>query len=83
MVNILTSEFSGYFVHILNVTYFIAITILDIIHRSVFYLKHNVSETGFCLRLQAPYSDGHYLRKRKLSLSMGPICVGSTPPHMS
>jgi hypothetical protein len=30
----------------------ITITILDIIHRSIFYLKQNVSETGFCLRLQ-------------------------------
>jgi hypothetical protein len=29
----------------------ITITILDIIHRPVFYLKH-VSETGFCLCLQ-------------------------------
>jgi hypothetical protein len=25
---------------------------LDIIHRPFFYLKHSVSETGFCLRLQ-------------------------------
>jgi hypothetical protein len=25
----------------------------DIIHRHVFYLKHDVSETGFCLRLRA------------------------------
>jgi hypothetical protein len=25
---------------------------LDINSRPVFYLKHNVSETGFCLRLQ-------------------------------
>jgi hypothetical protein len=25
---------------------------LDIIHRPVFILKHNVSEIGFCLRLQ-------------------------------
>jgi hypothetical protein len=30
----------------------ITITILGIIHRPVFYLKHDVSETGFCLRLQ-------------------------------
>jgi hypothetical protein len=30
----------------------IAITILDIIHRRFFYLKQDVSETGFCLRLQ-------------------------------
>jgi hypothetical protein len=27
-------------------------TFLDIIHRPVFYLKHNSSETGFCLRPQ-------------------------------
>jgi hypothetical protein len=30
----------------------ITITILDIIHRTVFYLKHGVSETGLCLFLQ-------------------------------
>jgi hypothetical protein len=30
----------------------IATTIRDIIHRPAFYLKHNVWETGFCLRLQ-------------------------------
>jgi hypothetical protein len=30
----------------------ISITILDIILRPVFYLKHDVLETGFCLRLQ-------------------------------
>jgi hypothetical protein len=30
----------------------ITITIVDIIHRLVFYLKHVASETGFCLRLQ-------------------------------
>jgi hypothetical protein len=30
----------------------ITITILDIIHRPVFYLRHDVSETGFYLRLQ-------------------------------
>jgi hypothetical protein len=29
----------------------ITIKILDIIRRSDFYLKHNGSETGFCLRL--------------------------------
>jgi hypothetical protein len=25
---------------------------MDIIHRFVFYLKHNISEAGFCPRLQ-------------------------------
>jgi hypothetical protein len=30
----------------------ITITILDIIHRPVFYLKYDVPENGFCLRLQ-------------------------------
>jgi hypothetical protein len=28
------------------------IVFLDIIHRPVFITKHNVSETGLCLRLQ-------------------------------
>jgi hypothetical protein len=30
----------------------IFITALDVIYHRVFYLKHNVSETGFCLRLE-------------------------------
>jgi hypothetical protein len=30
----------------------ITIAVLDIIYRPVFYLKHGVSETVFCLRLQ-------------------------------
>jgi hypothetical protein len=30
----------------------ITIKILDIIHCPIFYLEHNVSEIGFCLRLQ-------------------------------
>jgi hypothetical protein len=29
----------------------ITINILDIIHSPVFYLKHNISKTGFCSRL--------------------------------
>jgi hypothetical protein len=33
--------------------WYISITILDIIHLPVFYLKHDFSETGFCLCLQA------------------------------
>jgi hypothetical protein len=32
-------------------SYFITITILDIIHRPVIYLEYSVSETGFSLRL--------------------------------
>jgi hypothetical protein len=30
----------------------VSITILDIIHRPVFYLRHDVSETGLYLHLQ-------------------------------
>jgi hypothetical protein len=30
----------------------VTITILDIIHRPNFYLKHDYLEAGFCLRLQ-------------------------------
>jgi hypothetical protein len=37
---------------------YVTITILHIIHRPVFYLKLNVSETGFCLRLQVEPSLG-------------------------
>jgi hypothetical protein len=33
----------------------IRITILDIIHSLVFYLKCNVSETGLCLHLQVEH----------------------------
>jgi hypothetical protein len=36
---------------------YITITILDIIHRSVFYLKHYVSETGFCLCFQVEITE--------------------------
>jgi hypothetical protein len=36
-----------------------SIEFLDIIHPPVFYLKHTVSETGFCLHLQVKaYSVG-------------------------
>jgi hypothetical protein len=31
---------------------FINITFLDIIHRPIYISKHNVSGTGFCLRLK-------------------------------
>jgi hypothetical protein len=30
--------------------------LLDIIHRPVFYLERDVSETGFCLRLQVIFT---------------------------
>jgi hypothetical protein len=43
----LSSKFREIF--LLNITN----TILDIIHRPVSHLKHNVSKNGFCLRLQA------------------------------
>jgi hypothetical protein len=35
---------------------------MDIIHRPVFYLKHNVSETGFCLRLQVEFIQLGFLK---------------------
>jgi hypothetical protein len=50
------------------------ISILDIIHRTVFYLKHDVSETAFCLRIQveptqlgqaSPPEDGNILQYPK------------------
>jgi hypothetical protein len=35
---------------------FMTIAILDIVHRPVTYLKHDISETGFCVRLQVEAS---------------------------
>jgi hypothetical protein len=43
----------------------ITITILDIIHRPAFYLKHDVLQTGFCLRSQVE------------STQLGPVDIGS------
>jgi hypothetical protein len=34
----------------------ITTTILDITHRPVFYLKRNVSDTGFCFRLRLEFT---------------------------
>jgi hypothetical protein len=45
----------------------IIITILGTIHRAVLYLKHNISETGFYLRLQEVPT----LRRQGLALSVG------------
>jgi hypothetical protein len=55
-----------------------SITILDIIHRPVFRIKHSSLETGFCLRLPVepnrlfriePVS---VVRRQRLALSVGP-----------
>jgi hypothetical protein len=43
--------------------------ILDIIHRTALHLKHNVSETEFCLRLW----EGPDERRQRLALSVVPI----------
>jgi hypothetical protein len=58
-------------------------TILDIIHRSIIY--NNLSETGFCLRLQVEptqlgpiYETSLWVRKEGLAPSIGPIWEGST-----
>jgi hypothetical protein len=55
----------------------ITITILDIIHRPVFYLKHDVSETGLCLRIQVEPTQLDSVRRQRLVLSVGPNGVGS------
>jgi hypothetical protein len=48
---------------------------MDIIHRPVFYLKHNVLETGFCLRLKVEPTElsqidraSLYLRRQRPAL---------------
>jgi hypothetical protein len=44
---------------LLNTVMYIAMAILDIIHPPAFYLRHDVSETGFYLRLQVePTKEG-------------------------
>jgi hypothetical protein len=48
--------YNGLIITHMFVTMYITITILDIFHRPVLYLKSNVPETGFCLRLQDPMS---------------------------
>jgi hypothetical protein len=56
----------------------INITILDIIHRPAVYLKHNVSETRLCLRLQVepsqlfPFDGGSLMvRNEKVQPEVG------------
>jgi hypothetical protein len=44
------------------------ITILDVIHRPVFYLKHDVSETEFCLCLQVRTTEIGRIEKAELCL---------------
>jgi hypothetical protein len=48
----------------------LTINILDIIHGSVLYLKHNVSETGFCLLLQVEPSQLSPIDRASLSLDL-------------
>jgi hypothetical protein len=38
----------------------LTITILDIIHRPIFYLKYDISKTGFYLRLQETETSSIY-----------------------
>jgi hypothetical protein len=49
----------------------ITITIMDIIHRPVFYLKHEVSETGFFLRLQVGPIERAHLSRSLLKTETG------------
>jgi hypothetical protein len=50
----------------------ITITILDIIHRSLFYVKHNVSETGLYLSFQVePTQFGPLDRARAENTAVG------------
>jgi hypothetical protein len=46
----------------------ITITILNIIHRPVLYLKHSLSETGFCLHLQVVHTQLSQIGRASLSL---------------
>jgi hypothetical protein len=46
----------------------ITLTILDILHRPVFYLEHGVSETRFCLRFQAELAQMSPIKRASLCL---------------
>jgi hypothetical protein len=52
-----------------NSSIYVTITILDIIYRSDFYLKYDVSENGFYFRLQV---EATMLSPETDSLSIGP-----------
>jgi hypothetical protein len=58
----------------------ITITILDITHRPVLYLKHGVSEIISYLRLQVESTQmgPTEVRIQRLALSIGPILIGTT-----
>jgi hypothetical protein len=66
--------------------YFITttLTVLDIIHHPVFYLKHDVSETGSCLHLQVeptqvrPVNRASLRMRQRQTPSVGPIWVDTT-----
>jgi hypothetical protein len=49
----------------------ITITILDIIRLADFYLKHDVSETGFCFRLQVEPTQMGPIGRASLCLRTG------------
>jgi hypothetical protein len=52
------------------------IAILDIIRRTVFYIKHDVSDTGFCLQLQESGTDNNssvVVRERTIPTEQPPI----------
>jgi hypothetical protein len=55
----------------------VTITILDIIHHSVFYLKRNVSETRFCLRLHMEPTQMSSIYRASLSpfRRLNSVCV--------
>jgi hypothetical protein len=44
---------------------------MEMIHLPIFYLKHNASESGFCLRLPVEPTQFHRVRRQGLALSIG------------
>jgi hypothetical protein len=52
----------------------ITITILDIVHRPIFYLKQDVSETGFCLHHEVEHTHVGPIEKASLCLC---VCLGT------
>jgi hypothetical protein len=56
----------------------ITIAFLDIIHRPLFYLKHDVSETVFCFLLEVVPNQMSPIERSSHCLRRQPIWLGST-----
>jgi hypothetical protein len=55
-------------IEVMTLNIVITIAFLENIHRLVFYLKHDISETGFCLRLKVEPNQVGQIERASLCL---------------